>query len=267
VFYYQAPFLPSPKIRMQKISAIVTCGNEAEHIEAVLQSLHWCDDLLVVDSYSSDGTEILAAKYTDRVVQRAYKNPADQKNWAIPQAKHEWVIILDADERVTTALQTEIESMLEKDDLPHTAYRIFRNNYFMGKRIRFSGWRHDAVVRFFKRDAGHYPEQFVHEELVTSGSLGTLKGRLDHFTFKDMAHYKEKMDRYARWSALDKDAKTGRLGFYHFRIKPAFRFFKHYILQLGILDGYAGYTISRLNAHGVHMRYTYMKINRMSSAA
>jgi len=247
---------------MKKISAIVTCGNEAQHIEGVLRSLAWCDELLVIDSYSNDGTFNVAQQLATKVLQRTYKNPADQKNWAIPQAAHEWIILLDADERVRPELKAEIKALLAEDNIPHDAYRIFRNNYFMGRRIRFSGWQRDSVVRFFKRDTCHYPDQFVHEELTTTGSIGNLKGRLDHFTYTSTDHFLEKMQRYAAWSALDKDSRTGTLTLFHFWIKPAFRFFRHYVIDLGILDGRAGFIISGMNAYGVYLRYVNMKANR-----
>jgi glycosyltransferase involved in cell wall biosynthesis len=248
---------------MRKITAIVTCGNEARHIEAVLRSLSWCDEVVVVDSFSSDGTVDIARQHATKVLQRAYKNPADQKNWAIPQAMHEWIILLDADERVRPELRAEIQGLLAEEHIPHDAYRIHRNNYFMGKRIRFSGWQRDTVVRFFNRDNCHYPNQYVHEELTTTGTIGDLKGRLDHYTYTNTDHFMEKIQRYAAWSAIDKDSKTGKLTLFHFWIKPAFRFFRHYIIDLGILDGRAGYTISRMNAYGVYLRYVHMKKNRM----
>lgn len=247
---------------MKKITAIVTCGNEAQHIEGVLRSLAWCDEILVVDSFSSDGTADLARKLATTVLQRPYKNPADQKNWAIPQAQHEWIILLDADERVRPELQKEIQDLLSREHLQHDAYRIFRNNYFLGKKIRFSGWQRDSVIRFFKRDTCFYPDQFVHEELETTGTIGHLKGRLDHYTYTGTDHFMEKVRRYAAWSALDKESTTGRLTLFHFWIKPAFRFFRHYIIDLGILDGRAGYIISRMNAYGVYLRYVNMQSNR-----
>jgi len=252
---------------VKKISAIVTCGNEAAHIQGVLESLSWCDECIVVDSYSEDGTPEIASRFTDKVWQRAYVSPADQKNWAIPQASHEWVLILDADERVTPALEQEIRDLLHANTIPYVAYRIFRINYFMGKRIRFSGWQHDAVVRFFHRDHGRYPDQMVHEELVADGPVGTLKGKLLHFTFKDREHYLQKIDRYARWSALDKESSTGRITWFHTLLKPAFRFVKHFILQGGVLDGYAGWVIATTNARGVALRYRYMLANRNATTS
>lgn len=242
-----------------KISAIVTCYNEAPNIERALRSLKWCDETIVVDSFSTDGTTEIAKEFTTRFFQREYINPADQKNWAIQKAENDWVLILDADEEVTDELRNEIIQLSEKSTLPCDAYWIKRFNYFMGRRIKFSGWQRDKVIRFFNRKLCKYPDQFVHEEIVTSGRIGILQNRLNHFTYRDMEHFMAKMDRYAKWSAIDKNETTGKITKFHLILKPAFRFFKHYIIELGILDGYRGFTIARINAYGVRRRYIEMK--------
>jgi glycosyltransferase involved in cell wall biosynthesis len=251
---------------MRKITAIVTCYNEAPNIERALQSLTWCDELLVIDSFSDDGTFELAKKYTDKVWQRQYVHPADQKNWAIPQASHSWIILLDADEWVPADLQTEIRHWLAEPVIPFVAFWIYRNNYFMGKHIRFSGWQRDKVIRFFQRDHCRYPDQMVHEEIIASGPVGKLTHRLEHNTFRSLEHFQAKMDRYAAWSAVDKEARTGRITAFHLLVKPAFRFVKHYIIDGGILDGYSGYLIAKLNARAVRMRYKKMQAARKKNS-
>ncbi|KRP10163.1 MAG: glycosyl transferase family 2 [Sphingobacteriales bacterium BACL12 MAG-120813-bin55] len=251
---------------MKKISAIITSYNEAPNIERALQSLSWCDELIVVDSFSDDGTFEIAQKYTDKVWQRKYIHPADQKNWAIPQAAHPWIILLDADEWVPADLQAEIRSWLATPEIPYVAFWIYRNNHFMGKRIRYSGWQRDKVIRFFQRDLCRYPDQMVHEEIIASGPVGKLKNRLEHNTFRSLEHFRAKMDRYAAWSAVDKEPRTGRITAYHMLVKPAFRFFKHFILDLGWLDGYRGYLIAQLNARAIRMRYIKMKAARNANS-
>ncbi len=240
---------------MHKVTAIIPCKNEAHNIDAVLASVQWCDEVLLVDSFSTDNTLEIAKKYAPRVITREYINSASQKNWAIPQATHEWILLVDADERVTPELQKEIQSILSDENIPFDAFWIGRRNYFMGKEIHYSGWQRDKVIRLFKRDTCRYEEKHVHAEVITTGATGKLKNKLIHFTFRDIFHYLEKWDRYSTWSAQDADTKTGSVNAYHFIVKPCFRFWKHYIIDLGFLDGYTGFIVCALAAQGVFMRY------------
>lgn len=245
---------------MRSLSVIITTYNEEHNIEGVLQSVRWADDILIVDSFSTDRTLELARKFQVRILQRAYQGPADQKNWAIPQARNEWVLLLDADERVTPTLQKEILQILGRPEIPFDAFWIGRQNFFMGKKVRFSGWQGDAVIRLFRRDLCRYNDQQVHEEIITQGiRIGRLKNKMEHYTFKDTGHFLDKMRRYARWSAQDHSDKTRRVTFFHLYFKPLLRFLKHYIWQGGFLDGQVGFIISRIMAWGVFLRYLYMK--------
>lgn len=245
---------------MQKLSVIIPTFNETHNIQAVLESVSWADEIMVVDSFSSDDTVQIAKGFTDFVVQRQYTGPADQKNWAIPQVKHEWILLLDADERVTPALKAEIQDWLHKDRIPYDAFWIGRQNYFMGKKIRYSGWQGDAVVRFFRRDVCRYNDKQVHEEIITEGiRVSKLKAKMEHFTFKDSDHFLEKMHRYADWSAQDHLAKTPKVTYFHLFFKPLFRFLKHFIFQKGVLDGKVGLIISVIMAWGVFLRYAKIK--------
>ncbi len=245
---------------MQPLSVLITTNNEADNIEAVLECAQWADEIMVVDSFSRDNTVALAKKYTDKVVQREYKGPADQKNWAIPQLRNEWVLILDADERIGPEVIEEIQSWLEKPEIPYDAFWIPRQNHFMGQKVRYSGWQGDAVVRFFRRDKGRYDDKQVHEEIMTEGiRVSRLRHKMDHYTFRDLNHFLDKTRRYALWSAQDHLAKTPKVGWFHLWIKPAFRFFKHFVLQKGFLDGKVGFIISVIMAWGVFLRYVRIK--------
>ncbi|HMQ46332.1 MAG TPA: glycosyltransferase family 2 protein [Saprospiraceae bacterium] len=251
---------------MRPLSVILTTHNEAHNIGEALESVKWADELLVVDSFSEDNTVAIAKNYTDRVYQRVYKGPADQKNWIIPQASHEWILLLDADERISPELKKEIQRWLAADDIPYDAFWIGRKNYFLGKEIRFSGWQGDQVVRFFRRDICRYNDKRVHEEIITEGiRVGFLKNKMLHYTFKDSTHFLEKIHRYAEWSAQDHEASTTKVNAYHLLLKPLFRFFKHYILKWGFLDGRTGLIVSSIMAWGVFLRYLKMVEYRMTS--
>lgn len=244
---------------MRSISVIITTFNEEHNIKGVLESVRWADEILIVDSFSTDQTLEWARNYPVKILQRSYQGPADQKNWAIPQAAHEWILLLDADERVTLDLQQEILKILGQKDIPFDAFWIGRQNYFMGKKVRFSGWQGDAVIRLFRRDLCRYNDQQVHEEIISEGiRTGRLKNKMEHYTFKDTGHFLDKMRRYALWSAQDHAQKTPRVTFFHLYFKPLFRFLKHFVWQGGFLDGQIGFIISRIMAWGVFLRYLYL---------
>lgn len=240
------------------ISGIITTFNEEDNIEAVIDTMSWLDEIIVVDSFSTDNTLMLAEKKGVNIVQRKYDSPSAQKNWAIPQAKYPWVFLLDADERCTEKLKSEIQNLIA-NDTPCDAYWIKRKNRFMGKEIKFSGWQDDKVIRFFKRDTCKYDDKWVHEEIETSGKIGQLNSYILHNTYKDREHYEQKMERYANYAVHDLKKKVNSVNFFHLYIKPAARFFKHYILQLGILDGKVGLIISKMSAKSVQMKYQKLK--------
>lgn len=249
------------------VSVIITTHNEEENIGRALESVQdWVDDIYIVDSFSTDKTLEIAASFATRIAQRKYTGPADQKNWAIPQAKYEWILLLDADEVVTTELKHEIQQLLTQPaPIPKDVYWIKRNNFFLGEAVRFSGWQGDKVVRFFHRDKARYNAVQVHEEIITEGlKVGTLEGRLDHYTFRNLDHYLDKTRRYARWSAKDHHTRTPKIGLFHLWIKPLFRFFKHFIIQQGFRDGKVGFIVSVVMAWGVFLRYVYIKEDHLN---
>ena len=243
---------------MEKITAIIPTYNEEHNINEALASVSWADEVIVVDSYSTDKTAQISKERGAKVLQHEYINPASQKNWIIPQAKYEWIFILDADERVSSSLKDEITKTLSNKN-QKDAFWIKRQNFFMNKKVRFSGWQGDKVIRLFKRDKCKYENKHVHEEIICNGSVGFLNEKLTHYTFKDINHYLEKWDRYSSWSAKDHYDKGQRPNLYHFMVKPAFRFFRDYIIRLGILDGLTGLIICSLSSMGIFMRYLKLK--------
>lgn len=238
---------------MQKITAIIPCYNEESNMKSVLESVKWVDEIMVVDSFSTDNTIKIAKDYTEFVIQRKYENSASQKNWAIPQATHDWILLVDADERVTPELKKEIKKLLGQEKL-EDAYWIDRQNFFMNKALNHV-IKGDKVIRFFKKTCRYEPIH-VHSEIVTDGlKVGRLKGLLHHHTFKSIDLYMAKINRYATWSAKDYAKKTKSITFFHLLVKPAFRFFKHYILERGFLDGKIGFVVSCVLSWTVFIRY------------
>ncbi|MBT8265845.1 MAG: glycosyltransferase family 2 protein [Bacteroidia bacterium] len=250
---------------MHKLTAIIPTGNEIHNIEDVIASVDFADEILVVDSFSTDGTYDKALELATKVIRREYEYSASQKNWAIPQATHEWILLVDADERVTPELRSEILEILKQPE-DKVAYWIGRMNHFMGKRVHYSGWRNDKVIRLFKRDHCSYEDKTVHAEIIANGPIGNLKNKLYHNTYTSLDAYIIKMNRYASWQAIDYDKKTGMLTPYHFIIKPFWGFFKHYIVQSGFRDGVVGLTIGYIQAYVVFMRYAKLWLLRQKKA-
>ncbi|KAA9333799.1 glycosyltransferase family 2 protein [Adhaeribacter soli] len=239
---------------MHKLSAIIITKNEELNIAGVLDSVAWADEILVVDSFSTDKTLEIASRYPVRILQRPFDNHARQKNWAFTQASHRWVLVVDADERVTEKLATEIKAILAGSP-DKAAYWIYRKNYFMGSEVKYSNWQNDKVIRLLDRTRGAYADRSVHEEIETSGPVGSLKNKLIHNTYRDFEHYFEKYIRYSWWSARDRAKKTKQVTLFHLALKPLFRFFRQYILKLGFLDGKVGFIIASMSAYSVFLRY------------
>lgn len=242
---------------MQQISAVIICKNEEDNIAGAIESLLWANEILIVDSYSTDSTIAIAKNYPVKIVARAFDNYSNQRNWAIDHTSNEWVIMLDADERVTEPLQKEIMNLLSASPA-HSAYKIFRKNYFMGKRVRFSGWQNDGVVRLFNKSECRYSDKQVHEELVVPGPVGKLRQKMLHYTYRDLPHYLDKWNSYSWLAAKDRLGRKKKITIYHLAVKPAIWFLIQYILKLGILDGKVGFTICSLAATSVYMRYLKM---------
>lgn len=243
---------------MNKLTAIIPCMNEENNIIDVIKSIDFADEIMIVDSFSTDNTVKLAEPLATTILQHEYINSATQKNWAIPQAKHEWILLVDSDERVTPELKNEILTTLENNTI-YDGFWIRRENYFMNKQVRFSGWQGDKVIRLFKRDNCRYENKSVHAEIISNGEISELKNKLIHNTFISKESYLEKIKKYAKWQAQDYDKKVQNITYFHTNIKPIVRFLKHYIIQLGILDGYVGFVISRYQAKAVKLRYKYLK--------
>ncbi len=230
--------------------------NEIKHIEEVISNLTFAEEIIVVDSYSTDGTfEKLSEMQNVKVILREFKNFADQRNYAIEQANCEWIFFIDADERLTPELQNEIvETVNQPNGIE--AFKFPRKFMFNDKMMRFSGLQTDQVFRLFKKGVTKYREdKLVHELLDFTGDFKVLKHDMLHYSFSDYASYKRKTEHYGLLKAQELLKKGKRPNWFHFYIKPAYKFLTNYIFRLGFLDGKEGYTICTLNAYGVFYRY------------
>ena len=239
----------------QLVTAIVPTLNEEANIAACLAALSFADEILVVDSGSTDRTaEIARETPRTRVLFHEYLGNGPQCNWAMEQAAHPWVLIVDADERVPPALAREIEGLLATGP-PADHYFVRRDNVFLDRVIRHSGWGSDRLVRFVRRGAARYPERRVHADMETTGPTPTLAAPLLHYTFPSFTAYLEKLHRYALWGAADLYRAGRRAGPLSVALRPAWRFVRTYVVQAGFLDGTRGLVLCALQAYGTFLKW------------
>ncbi len=246
------------KLERPRISVVVTTFNEEANIRDCLESLLWCDEILVVDSHSTDRTaEIVESHEKVRFVQRTYYGSAAQKNWAIDETSHDWILIFDADERCTPELRREIEELLARGP-EYEAYTIRRRCYFLGKVIRFSGWQRDQVVRLIKRGAGRYPNRRVHADMKTRTPAPLLKNVMDHYMVDDFHEYVLRIVKYSHWGAAQGFKEGRQSGVPEVLGRSVWRFFRTYVIQLGILDGMNGLVFCMLQAYGTYLKWSLL---------
>lgn len=254
---------------MEKLTAIVPVYNEEHNLEECLSGLTWADEILVVDSGSTDRTMEIAKRFTDRILVHEYVNSAAQKNWTIPQARHDWVLIVDADERVGPELRDEIKAVLGRPGGPdRDGYHIRRQNYFWGKEIRYCGWQHDRVLRLFNRHKGRYKEKEVHADIILQGRVGELSRPLHHYTYRNFKQYFSKFSRYTDWGAQELAKHGVRVRWDHLLLHPVFRFIRMYFVQRGFLDGIHGLVLCGLAAFSVFTKYAKLwELNLKTSSS
>lgn len=238
----------------EPLSVLVTTRNEEGAIGPCLESARWAEEIVVVDSGSTDQTVAKARSIADRVLHHEYESPAAQKNWALPQLAHRWVLILDADEQVSPELRREIEAVLA-DPSRRDGYWIYRENHFFGRRIRSAGWQRDKVLRLFDRTKGDYHPVLVHEEVALRGRGGALRARLLHDPYRDLDRYFEKWDRYTRWSAEELRRRGVRASGARLLFRPWLRFLRMYVLEGGFREGRRGLVLCWLAAFSVFTKY------------
>src|SRR6185369_6479305 len=221
---------PSPdRSPRPAVSAIITTFNEEANIGDCIKSLLWCDEILVVDSFSTDRTPEIARGFDKvRFFQRTYFGSASQKNWAMDQVKNEWILIYDADERCTKELQEEIESLLRAGPQAD-AYTIKRRVYFMGRVIRFSGWQHDQVVRLVRTGTARYPNRRVHADMITRGPAPVLRHPMEHYMTDTLDEYIRRIEKYSFWGAAQNWKDGKKSGFQEVFGRSLWRFLRTYI--------------------------------------
>jgi glycosyltransferase involved in cell wall biosynthesis len=236
------------------VTATVITFNEAANIEAALASLSWADEIIVVDSESTDRTTEIARKFTDKVIVRPWPGYIAQKNFAAEQASHDWIFSLDADERVTPELAAEIKKLIGGSPRA-VGYRVPRVTFHLGRWMRSTDWYPDYQLRLYDRRRARWAGKYVHESVKADGPVEDLGSELQHFAYRDLAHHHQTINRYTTLAARQLFEEGRRAGFLDLVIHPPAAFFRNYVLRGGFRDGVPGLIVSAMNARYVGLKF------------
>ena len=239
---------------MQRVSATIITLNEAAHIGAAIDSVRWADEIVVVDSGSTDGTVDIARSKGATVVCRSWPGYVEQKNYAASLAANDWIFSLDADERVTPALAGEIRAVLSSEPA-YRGFRIPRVSFYLGQWIRTTDFYPDYQVRLYDRRAARWQGLYVHESVSVDGGPGQLAGEIEHYSFRDLNDHLERIHLYSTLSARQMLEKGRRSGPLRLLIHPPAAFLRNYILRRGFTDGTAGLLLSLVNSYSVFLKF------------
>ena len=244
----------------KNISGLIITYNEEKNIREVLECFHFCEEIIVVDSFSTDNTLEIAAEFPNvKIIRNKFEDFTKQRNLALENAKNDWILFLDGDERITSDLEKEI---IAEVNSPHSkdAYYFYRKMYFEGKPLLYSGSQNDKNFRLFRKSKCYYIGcKKVHETLEVEGEIGHLSNKLLHYSVEDYSSYKEKMLHYGKLKGEELFANGKRYNIFSHYGKTFFKFFKSYFLQLGIFDGRQGFQFCKLQAAYVNQTYATLK--------
>jgi len=234
---------------MTPLSAVLITHNEERKLADALASVAFCDERVVVDAGSTDGTVRIAVAAGARVVEKVpWPGFVAQRNAALEEARHDWVLVLDSDERVTPALRDEIQALRARG-FTHDGYRIPRMAFYLGRWIRATDWYPDPQLRLFDRRKGRWEGHLIHESVRVRGSVGRLKADLEHYTYNDVSDHLRTIDRYTTLWARQAFEQGRRPGLLESTLSPLWAFLRNYVLKRGFILGEAGLTVSTLNAY------------------
>ncbi len=240
--------------KIEKITALAITFNEEVNVKRYVDSLSFADEIIFVDSQSTDKTVSIALELGVKVIERKFTNFSEQRNYAISQAKNNWIVFFDLDEIITPQLEIEIKDKVANPE-DKVAFFVKRNFFFMGKHIHFGGWQNDKAIRLFNKKYCNYNGNLVHEEIITDGNIGILKNRLNHYSYKTFDNYNDKLNLYSKLQAENLHNKKKKPNAYHLLFRPLYRFLWQYIFRLGILDGKEGFILAYVHSFSVFKRY------------
>lgn len=243
------------------LSIAIITRNEEDNVRDALESVKWADEIVVVDALSTDRTQAISRKYTDKVYSFEWPGFSEQKNRAVSLTTHPWIFMLDADERFTEELMDEIIVLLRSNPMLD-GYYVPRKNYFGKKWIKHGGWWPDYTLRLFRKDKGIFEKREVHESVKVNGKTGYLKNPIKHFTYKDVNDYLERMQNYSTLAAKELINQGKRATVFDVIIRPPATFFRMYVLKLGMFDGIYGIILAYL--YSVYTYGKYSKLRKMN---
>jgi glycosyltransferase involved in cell wall biosynthesis len=238
-----------------KISVVIIALNEEDRIEDALKScLEVADEIVVVDSYSTDKTVDIAKKYGAKIFEKTFVDYGTQKNFALQMAENEWILNLDADERVSDSLKDEIVKLKKGKDIQADGFLINRKTSYMGRWIKHSGWYPDRKLRLFRKKKSRWQGR-IHERLTLDGETARLPGDILHFTYRDMTDHVNRLNRYSRMQADDIVKNKKKLLFLRCLLLPPITFLRFYVWKTGFLDGFPGLVIALVSSWATAMKY------------
>jgi glycosyltransferase involved in cell wall biosynthesis len=246
---------------MPKLSVTIVAQDEEADIGECVASVAWADEVIVVDGGSRDRTVEIAERAGARVIRQPWTGYAAQKNFALDRATHDWVLSVDADERVTTELRAEVMAALDRGP-EYDGYQVPRRSYFLGQWMRHGGWYPDYNLRLFRRGKGRFREREVHERVDVDGRVGALHAPIDHYTYRTLSEYVQRMDRYSTLAAHELRRAGVSVGPVDLLVRPAATFVRMYVVQRGFLDGFRGLLLA-----GCYASYTFFKYAKAWEAA
>jgi len=236
------------------LTVTLVTRNESTNIAAALETVAWADEIVVVDAESTDDTVAIARRFTGRVFVREWPGYVAQKNFAAEQACHDWILSLDADERVTPALAGEITDVLQAAP-SQAGFRVPRASFYLGRWLRSTDWYPDLQLRLYDRRRARWEGRYVHESVRADGPVGKLRGELLHYPYRDIAHHVQTIDRYTTLAAQQAAERGKRASVADVLARPPVAFLRNYLLRLGIKDGEAGLVVSLLNSYYVFLKF------------
>jgi len=239
---------------MEKISAVIICKDEGKNIQRCLKSIAFVDEIVVVDSGSTDRTVEICKKFTNRVFYHPWAGYVKQKNYALAKAKHEWTLSLDADEEVSPKLKESILNALQNNGGEYSGYRVNRHVFYLGRWINHC-WYPEYKIRLFKKSKGRWVGKNLHERVELDGKYCDLSGDLNHFTYQNISQHLRTIDSFSSIAAREKFEEGKSVTLFNFFLNPLFQFFKLYIVKRGFLDGMPGFIISVLSSYYTFLKY------------
>jgi glycosyltransferase involved in cell wall biosynthesis len=255
-------------LQREKITACVTAGNEEQNIARCLESVRWADELVVIDSFSTDRTVEISRRYTDRVYRHKWLGYIGQKNLACDMASHEWVLFIDADEEVSPELRDEILKQFDSGASRELCgYEFPRRVFFLGRWILHGDWYPDIKLRLFRRSRGRSGGTEPHDRLIVDGPVQRLRHCMYHYTYTDIADQVMTLNRFSSITAAGMHETGARPSLFRLLFRPPFRFFRSYFLKRGFLDGIPGLVIAACVSFSVFIKYAKLWELRHAGAA